>query len=53
MAERETRATALPLKIGKTLMTRVARAIERGEKAGLMKFIVDAKSDRIGPHLTL
>ena len=28
-------------------MTYVARAIERGETAGLMKIVVDASSDRI------
>jgi len=28
-------------------MTRVARAIERGETAGLMKIVIDASNDRI------
>lgn len=47
MTEREARATGLPLKIGKTPMTQVARAIERDETAGLMKLIVDATNDHI------
>jgi pyruvate/2-oxoglutarate dehydrogenase complex dihydrolipoamide dehydrogenase (E3) component len=47
MTEKEARATGLPLKIGRTPMTRVARAIERDETAGLMKLIVDARNDRI------
>ncbi len=47
MTEKEARATGFPLKIGKTSMTQVARAIERDETAGLMKLIVDARNDRI------
>jgi pyruvate/2-oxoglutarate dehydrogenase complex dihydrolipoamide dehydrogenase (E3) component len=47
MTEEEARATRLPLKIGRTPMTQVARAIERDQTAGLMKLIVDARNDRI------
>lgn len=47
MTEREARATGRKLKIGKTPMAWVARAIERDETAGLMKLIVDAETDRI------
>ena len=47
MTEKEARAKSYKLKIGKCPMTRVARAIERGETAGLMKLVVDATNDRI------
>jgi pyruvate/2-oxoglutarate dehydrogenase complex dihydrolipoamide dehydrogenase (E3) component len=47
MTEREARATGRRLKIGKIPMSWVARAIERGETAGLMKLVVDAETDRI------
>ncbi len=47
LTEREARATGRPLKIGKMPMSWVARAIERGETAGLMKILVDGESDRI------
>lgn len=47
MTEKEARAKGLALKIGRVPMTRVARAIERDETAGLMKLVVDAKTDRI------
>jgi pyruvate/2-oxoglutarate dehydrogenase complex dihydrolipoamide dehydrogenase (E3) component len=47
MTEKEARAKGFKLKIGKCPMTRVARAIERGETAGLMKIVVDASNDRI------
>lgn len=47
MTEREARASGRPLKIGKTPMTQVSRAIERDETVGLMKLIVDAQDDRI------
>jgi pyruvate/2-oxoglutarate dehydrogenase complex dihydrolipoamide dehydrogenase (E3) component len=45
MTEKEARAKGYKLKIGKCPMTRVARAIERGETAGLMKLVVDASSE--------
>ncbi len=47
MTEKEARAQGHKLKIGKVEMTRVARALERAETAGLMKLVVDAENDRI------
>ncbi|MGH9430730.1 MAG: mercuric reductase [Terriglobia bacterium] len=47
MTEKEARAKGYKLKIGKIPMTRVARAIERDETAGLMKIVVNAADDRI------
>src|SRR5260370_30217431 len=47
LTEREARAAGKKLKIGKIPMSRVARAIERDETAGLMKLVVDADTDRI------
>jgi pyruvate/2-oxoglutarate dehydrogenase complex dihydrolipoamide dehydrogenase (E3) component len=47
MTEKEARAKGHKLKIGKCPMTNVARAIERGETAGLTKLVVDASNDRI------
>jgi pyruvate/2-oxoglutarate dehydrogenase complex dihydrolipoamide dehydrogenase (E3) component len=47
MSEKEARAKGFKLKIGRCPMTYVARAIERGETAGLMKLVVDASNDRI------
>jgi pyruvate/2-oxoglutarate dehydrogenase complex dihydrolipoamide dehydrogenase (E3) component len=47
LTEKEARAKGYKLKIGKVLMTHVARAIERDETAGLMKIIIDASNDRI------
>lgn len=47
MTEKEARLRGYRLKIGRCPMTRVARAIERAETAGLMKIVVDASNDRI------
>ncbi len=47
MTEKEARAQGRPLKIGKIPMSKVARAVERDETAGMMKLIVDATNDRI------
>jgi pyruvate/2-oxoglutarate dehydrogenase complex dihydrolipoamide dehydrogenase (E3) component len=47
LTEKEARAKGHKLKIGKCPMTYVARAIERGETAGLMKLVVDASNDRV------
>ena len=47
LTEKEARAKGHRLKIGKTATSAVARAIERGETAGLMKILVDADTDRI------
>lgn len=47
ITEKEARLRGYPLKVGRCPMTYVARAIERGETAGLMKIVVDASNDRI------
>jgi pyruvate/2-oxoglutarate dehydrogenase complex dihydrolipoamide dehydrogenase (E3) component len=47
LTEKEARAKGYKLKIGKCPMTYVARAIERGETAGLMRLVVDASNDRV------
>ena len=44
---KEARNKGHKLKIGRCPMTRVSRAIERGETAGLMKIVVDAADDQI------
>ena len=45
--EKEARAAGRRLKVGKIPMAWVARAIEKGETAGLMKLVVDADTDHI------
>jgi len=47
MTEKDARASGQKLKLGTYPMSRVARAIERNETAGLMKLIVNAETDRI------
>jgi pyruvate/2-oxoglutarate dehydrogenase complex dihydrolipoamide dehydrogenase (E3) component len=47
MTEREARATGRPLLIGSRPMSRVSRAIEKGETKGLMKIVVDAETRKI------
>jgi len=47
MTEKEARASGQKLKMGSYAMSRVARAIERDETAGLMKVIVNEETDRI------
>ena len=47
LTEREARATGRPLLIGSRPMTRVSRAVEKGETQGLMKIVVDAETRRI------
>ena len=47
MTEAEARKAGRKLKIGRIPMTRVARAVERDETAGLLKLVVDAADDRI------
>lgn len=47
MSEREVRASGRPALIGKRPMTRVGRAVERGETQGFMKVLIDADSDAI------
>jgi pyruvate/2-oxoglutarate dehydrogenase complex dihydrolipoamide dehydrogenase (E3) component len=47
MTEREAREKGFQLKIGKVPVSRIARARERGETAGLLKIVVDAADDRV------
>lgn len=47
LTEKEARARGYRLKTGTIPMSRVARAIERDETAGLMKIVVDAADDRV------
>jgi pyruvate/2-oxoglutarate dehydrogenase complex dihydrolipoamide dehydrogenase (E3) component len=47
ITEKDAREKGYKLKIGQIPMSRVARAIERDETAGLMKVIVDASNDRV------
>jgi pyruvate/2-oxoglutarate dehydrogenase complex dihydrolipoamide dehydrogenase (E3) component len=47
MTERDARASGRPLLIGQRPMSRVNRAVEKAETAGLMKVIVDAQTCRI------
>ncbi len=47
MTEAEVRATKRPALIGKRLMTRVARAVEKGEPQGFMKVLIDAETKLI------
>jgi pyruvate/2-oxoglutarate dehydrogenase complex dihydrolipoamide dehydrogenase (E3) component len=47
MTETAARATGRPLLIGKRAMTRVGRAVEKGETQGFMKVVVDAETKRI------
>ena len=47
MTETEARATGRPLLIGRRPMTRVGRAVEKGETQGFMKVIADAETRKI------
>ncbi|MGO9308534.1 MAG: FAD-containing oxidoreductase [Spirochaetia bacterium] len=47
LTETEARARGLPALIGKRPMTRVSRAVEKGETRGFMKIIVHADTKRI------
>lgn len=47
MTEAEARATGRPLLVGKRPMTRVGRAVEKGETQGFMKVVVDAETRQI------
>jgi pyruvate/2-oxoglutarate dehydrogenase complex dihydrolipoamide dehydrogenase (E3) component len=47
MTETEAQRSGRTILIGKRPMTRVGRAIEKGETTGLMKIVVDAKSREI------
>jgi pyruvate/2-oxoglutarate dehydrogenase complex dihydrolipoamide dehydrogenase (E3) component len=47
LTEREARATGRPFLIGRRPMTRVSRAVEKGETLGFIKILVDAQSDHM------
>jgi len=47
MSETEAKKSGRKLLIGRRPMTRVNRAVEKGETAGFMKIIVDAESRKI------
>lgn len=47
LTEREAREKGLDIRVARLPMSRVARAIEAGETLGLMKAVVDARTDRI------
>jgi pyruvate/2-oxoglutarate dehydrogenase complex dihydrolipoamide dehydrogenase (E3) component len=47
MTEREARASGRPLLKGARPMTRVGRAVEKGETLGFMKILVDAETKKI------
>jgi pyruvate/2-oxoglutarate dehydrogenase complex dihydrolipoamide dehydrogenase (E3) component len=47
LTEQAARDAGYRLKVGTLPMNRVARAIERGETAGLMKVVIDADTDRL------
>jgi len=47
MTEREARATGRPLLVATRPMSRVGRAVEKGETLGFMKIAVDAESKKI------
>lgn len=47
MTEHEARTTGRPILIGRRPMSRVSRAVEKGETQGLMKVVVDAEARRI------
>jgi len=47
MTEEEVRRSGIKARIGKRPMTKVGRAVEKGESQGFMKIIVEAESKRI------
>ena len=47
MTEREVRASGKPALIGTRLMSKVGRAVEKGETQGFMKVLVDRESKKI------
>jgi pyruvate/2-oxoglutarate dehydrogenase complex dihydrolipoamide dehydrogenase (E3) component len=47
MTEAQARASGRPLLVGSRPMTRVGRAVEKGETQGFMKVIADAETRRI------
>jgi pyruvate/2-oxoglutarate dehydrogenase complex dihydrolipoamide dehydrogenase (E3) component len=47
MTEREARASGRKIRVGARPMTRVHRAVEKGESQGLMKVVIDADTKEI------
>jgi pyruvate/2-oxoglutarate dehydrogenase complex dihydrolipoamide dehydrogenase (E3) component len=47
MTERQARASGRPILVSKRPMTRVGRAVEKGETQGFMKLIADAETQQI------
>ena len=47
LTEAEVRATGRPALVATRLMTRVNRALEKGESLGFMKVLVDAETEQI------
>ncbi len=47
MTERQVRESGRPALVAKRPMTRVSRAVEKGETQGLMKILVDARTNQI------
>jgi len=47
MTEHEARATGRKIRVGKRPMTRVGRAVEKGETQGFMKVVVDAETEAV------
>lgn len=47
LSEHEARAAGRTVRVGKRPMTRVGRAVEKGETQGFIKTVVDADTDRI------
>lgn len=47
LTEAQARATGRPLLVGQRPMTRVGRAVEKGETLGFMKVVVDAETKQI------
>ncbi len=47
MTEAAARATGRKIRVGKRPMSRVGRAVEKGETQGFIKIVVDEESDRI------
>ncbi|RZK24776.1 MAG: pyruvate/2-oxoglutarate dehydrogenase complex dihydrolipoamide dehydrogenase, partial [Hymenobacter sp.] len=47
LTEAEVRAAGIPALVGKRPMTKVSRAVEKGETLGFMKVLVHAETDQI------
>lgn len=47
MTEKQALATGRKILVGRRPMTKVARAVEKGETAGFMKVLIDAENERI------